>query len=235
MTDHGFDAAVALLDIPDVPNFRDASCGRLRPGLLYRSAALSGLTLEGARRLRPLGIRTVIDLRTHAELATAPDRHHDLGHTYLHAPLLPERLDAEHPWPSDQFAVYRLMAEVGGAAVAATVRALASGGGPVLVHCAVGKDRTGLTVAVLQHLAGLDLGEITADYLRSNPGLGLDAGPVPYLDEFGEQHLSHPAEADRLHTALDRIRQLHGSIEDYLTAHGVHGGELASVRELLTA
>ncbi|MEV4615192.1 tyrosine-protein phosphatase [Kitasatospora sp. NPDC049258] len=234
MTAREFDAA-ALLDIPDVRNFRDAACGVLRPGLLYRSAALSGLTPEGARRLKPLGIRTVIDLRTRAESTAAPDRHHGLDHAYLHHPLLPERFDREHPWPSDQFATYRLMAEVGGGAVAATVRRLAAGGGPVLVHCAVGKDRTGLTIAVIQHLAGLPEADITADYLRSNPGLGLDRGPVPYLDEYGEQHISHPAEADRLHTALDRIRELHGSITDYLLAHGATPEDLDTVRRLLTA
>ncbi|MEU9127436.1 tyrosine-protein phosphatase [Kitasatospora sp. NPDC048540] len=234
MTDREFDTDAVFLDIPDVLNFRDASCGVLRPGVLYRSASLSGLSPEGARRLKPLGIRTVVDLRSPAEIAAAPDLFHGLDHDYLHAPLLPDRHDTEHPWPSDQFATYQLMAEIGGDAVAATVRRLAGDGAPLLVHCAVGKDRTGLTIAVIQHLAGLSDADITADYLRSNRGLGLDAGPVPYIDEHGVSHVSHPAEADRLHTALARIRELHGTIETYLTAHGVTPAELAAVRAALS-
>jgi protein tyrosine/serine phosphatase len=46
--------------------------------------------------------------------------------------------------------------------------ALANAQGAVLVHCAAGKDRTGLIVALAQHIAGMDQGTIMTSYLKTN-------------------------------------------------------------------
>ncbi|GAA0679288.1 tyrosine-protein phosphatase [Kitasatospora atroaurantiaca] len=234
MTDREFDAASTRLDVPDVQNFRDAGVAGLRAGLLYRSGSLNQLTEEGAQRLKALGVRTIVDLRSRTELEVWPDQRHGLDLDQLHLPLLPDHSETEQPWPTDQLSLYLFMAEVGGPAIAGTVRRLvADGGTPLLVHCAVGKDRTGLTIAVIQSLAGVPEADIIVDFLRSNPNLGLDAGPVPYIDEHGEEHLSRPVLADHLRASLDRIRELHGSLADFLRAHGVTDEELASLRELL--
>ncbi|MFD8479022.1 tyrosine-protein phosphatase [Kitasatospora sp. NPDC059673] len=227
-------AAAPFLDIPDVLNLRDAGAGVYRPGLLYRSASLNRLTDEGAARLAELGIRTVVDLRSIAELAHWPDRPIGEDVHYLHAPMLPDPATTELAWPEDQAALYPFMAETGGVAVAAAVRALATGS-PVLVHCAVGKDRTGLTIAVLQTLAGLPAADVTADFLRSNLGLGLDNGPVPYLDAAGAERLSRPVEATHLASALARIEELHGTLDTYLLNHGANTEDLAALRTLRPA
>ncbi|MFG2697740.1 tyrosine-protein phosphatase [Kitasatospora sp. NPDC051984] len=224
-------AAAPFLDIPDVLNLRDAGAGVYRPGLLYRSASLNRLTDEGAARLAELGIRTVVDLRSAAELEIWPDRPIGEDVQYLHLPLLPDPATTDLAWPEDQAALYPFMAETGGVAVAAAVRALATGG-PVLVHCAVGKDRTGLTIAVLQTLAGLPEGAVIADFLRSNVGLGLDNGPVPYLDTAGAERLSRPIEAAHLTAALARAQELHGTLENYVLNHGASDADLAALRAL---
>ncbi|WP_051653232.1 tyrosine-protein phosphatase [Kitasatospora cheerisanensis] len=224
-------AAAPFLDIPDVLNLRDAGAGVYRPGLLYRSASLNRLTDEGAERLAALGIRTVLDLRSNAEIEFWPDRPAGPDVQYLHLPMLPDPATTDRVWPEDQAALYPFMAETGGVAVAAAVRALATGA-PVLVHCAVGKDRTGLTIAVLQTLAGLPEAAVTADFLRSNLGLGLDRGPVPYLDQAGVERLSRPVEAAHLTTALARIVELHGTLDAYLLNHGATAEELAALRAL---
>ncbi|WP_354641747.1 tyrosine-protein phosphatase [Kitasatospora camelliae] len=221
-------------DVPAVPNFRDAGGGLLRAGLLYRSGGLHGLAPEGARRIGELGIRTVVDLRSELERSVWPDRRDGFDAEHLHLPLLPERTAEAPSWPSDQRALYLLMAESGGQAIAGTVRALATGH-PVLVHCAVGKDRTGLTVAVVHRLAGLPEAEITADFLRSNRALGLHDGPVPYLDEHGRERISQPVEETNLHAALAHIEARHGGVEGYLLAHGATEADLAAVRTLLSA
>ncbi|GAA2810237.1 tyrosine-protein phosphatase [Kitasatospora paracochleata] len=230
MTDRALDAA-ALLDIPDVPNFRDAGCGVLPPGRLFRSGSLSLLTESGAQRLKALGVKTVIDLRSAPELASWPDRLDGLDVDHRHLPLLPDPAASGLSWPEDQAALYPFMAEVGGSAVAGAVRALAAGR-PVLVHCAVGKDRTGLTIAVVHALLGLPEEDVVADFLRSNPALGLDRGPIPYIDEHGAERLSRPVAEPHLRSALDRIGEVHGSLDTYLTAHGVTDAELAAVRAL---
>ena len=38
----------------------------------------------------------------------------------------------------------------------------------VLVHCAAGKDRTGILAALTHHVAGVHPDDITADYLLTN-------------------------------------------------------------------
>ncbi|MEV6209211.1 tyrosine-protein phosphatase [Kitasatospora sp. NPDC051914] len=221
--------------VPDVPNFRDAGVGAVRSGVLFRSGTLSLLTPQGAEALKALGVRVVVDLRTSTERSHWPDERHGLDYEDHHLPLLPDRAETGVEWPAGALSVYVFMAETGGYAIAGAVRRLAAPDGlPAIVHCAVGKDRTGLTIAVLHHLAGLSEEEIVADFLRSNVHLGLDNGPVPYIDENGDEQLSHPVEAENLLAALARMREMHGSVDGYLLAHGVTEDELAALRALLS-
>ncbi|TDD62217.1 HAD family hydrolase [Kribbella antibiotica] len=48
---------------------------------------------------------------------------------------------------------------------------------PVIVHCRAGKDRTGLTIALLLELVGVPRDVIAADYAISEVNLGLQDGP----------------------------------------------------------
>ncbi|MFI2608147.1 tyrosine-protein phosphatase [Kitasatospora sp. NPDC018619] len=223
----------AFIDIPGVRNFRDAGgIGAVRRGVLYRSGSFHTLSEEGARRLKALGLRTVIDLRSAFELETWPDQRYDLDHETLSLPTLPPHTEgSDRPWPEDQAALYPFMAETAGPSLAAVVRRLAAPGSlAVVVHCAVGKDRTGLTIAVLQSLLGASDAEITADFLLSNAGLGLDKGPTPYIDETGTERLSRPVGAELLASSLAWIHENHGGIPGYLLHHGATEAELDGVR-----
>ncbi|MEV7653732.1 tyrosine-protein phosphatase [Streptomyces anulatus] len=70
--------------------------------------------------------------------------------------------------------LYPSMAEHSGRAVLPAIRhPSAEGNGPVLVHCASGKDRTGVVVALVQTLFGASEAEVVGDFLRSNAELRL--------------------------------------------------------------
>ncbi|MFG2693285.1 tyrosine-protein phosphatase [Kitasatospora sp. NPDC048407] len=208
--------------LPGVRNFRDAGgLGALPHGILYRSGALDQLTPDGARTLLGLGVRTVLDLRSTPEVTARPDALGDSGIRHLHVPVF-----AEQRWPEEQAELYPLMAELAGRPAAALVRTLlAAERRAVLVHCASGKDRTGVVVALVQSLLGAGEPEILSDFLRSNAALGLTAH-----DPDVPGHAGRPVAAVHLRRALISVRSHHGTLEEHLRAHGARTSELASLR-----
>lgn len=74
-------------------NFRDVGIFPLRPEALYRSGSLNRLTDVGVGRLRELGVRTVIDLRSGVESNVWPGQMRGLDIEWVPIPALPD-LDA---------------------------------------------------------------------------------------------------------------------------------------------
>ncbi|MFC5909450.1 tyrosine-protein phosphatase [Streptacidiphilus monticola] len=246
-----------LISIPGVLNFRDTGGfpteegRRVATGLLYRSASLAQLTPAGAQALAALGLRTVVDLRSPRELEVWPNRPHDLDVALVNLPTFPPRfpsqevdsqeVDGEATTDGDAEAgeetlegLYAFLADTSGPAVAACVgRLLEPGALPALLHCAVGKDRTGVTVAVILSTLGVADAHLLADYHLSNHGLGFTNGPVTYIDEDGVERVSRPVHPDLLALYLDRIRAAHGSAAGFLRAHGLTEAHLRRLRELL--
>jgi len=98
---------------------------------------------------------------------------------------------------------------------------------PVLIHCNAGKDRTGLSAAIIQLLAGVPYDIVRADYLRTNE-LFQDR-----LDRFirrlramtlyqvPEQRMRTiaMAHAEYLDEVYAKILKDHGSVESYIGVH----------------
>lgn len=97
--------------------------------------------------------------------------------------------------------------------------------GPALVHCAAGKDRTGVLVAVLLRCAGVTREAVIADYVRTAAAMdevrrriGVDDGEIQQLfDEFPEA-VSAPANA--ISSVLAHI-EAGGGFRAWLTEYGV--------------
>ena len=121
-------------------------------------------------------------------------------------------------------------------------RALAETQGPVLVHCAAGKDRTGILCALTHHLARVSEADIVEDYLLTNEPARL-AARLPMIREVIHANTGKTAtdealmvamrvEAEYLAEALAAMREAHGSLDGYLEqALGVD----ADLRERLQA
>lgn len=227
-------------------NFRDygdyaAGSGRhIAPGRLFRSGHQARASAADLERLDALGIAAVVDLRRPSERRDQPSRrppgfagaviesdHDDGGEaphiTFLRtADLTPEsgrrfmtdtygRLAFE-PSHLDLFARY--------------FRILGEAEGPVLIHCAAGKDRTGLLAALTHHLLGVHPDDIVADYLLTNTAVDLE-GRAPAIARQLEAHtgraVAHDAvvaflgvEAVYLDTAMAGIAERYGSADAYL-------------------
>lgn len=249
---HRFDA---------LDNFRDygdyaAGAGRLKAGRLFRSGHHARLTAADLERLDALGIAAVVDLRRPSERRAQPSRRpdgfkgmviesaHDDGGEAPHITFLKsgdltadsgrrfmtetyKRLPFE-PAHLDLFSRY--------------FAALGEGDGPVLIHCAAGKDRTGMLAALTHHLLGVARDDMVEDYLLTNAAVDL-VGRAPaiarQLQDMSGSLPSHDAvvaflgvEAAYLETALDAIAARHGSVDRYLE-HAL--GVDAVLRDRITA
>lgn len=150
------------ISLPGVRNARVAA--DVEGAWLLRSGSLDELGRGGALTLRRLGVTRVIDLREPGE--RRPARH---GIEVVEVPLYdrPEGV----PTTGELEAVYGFLIRERGHRLAAAVAAIAETEGRVLVHCAVGKDRTGLVVALALLAAGVSEDDVVGDYAVSAAGL----------------------------------------------------------------
>lgn len=158
--------------------------GRVRTGLIYRSAQLDDLTAREVRILSGLGLRLAIDFRDDSERARGgPFADVTLPELRLQrAPLLdamtPERMAvivgelrelrstmAARAWMRRQYedTVMRCKSRVVDA-----VDALMRHEAPSVFYCAAGKDRTGVVAALLLLALGIPQSVVMKDYLRTN-------------------------------------------------------------------
>jgi protein-tyrosine phosphatase len=215
---------VRTLRIDGVLNARDVgglvgARGRVRTGRLVRSACLENLNSAGATTLANLGLRTVIDLRTPLERAEYPNRVADLQDVAeINVELLKTLAELDDLPADSPRDMYRYLVDTCGRGIVEVLEHLAKPDAlPALVHCLVGKDRTGLTVALLLELLGVPRDVIIADYVASNAGLG---------------QIAHTAvQADVLAWTLDGLDERYGGPRGYLAAHGLRDETIEALRE----
>lgn len=156
-------------------NTRAVLPGRLR---MLRSDAPVAPTERDVQWLLGHGVRTLIDLRSDRELARRPcPLAVDARFDYRHMPVTGG--NAMPASPEDVPRSYIAMAD---AQMIRILAAIEGAQGGVMFFCAAGKDRTGVTAALLQRRAGLDRRAIVDDYVLSGMNL---AGE---LSAFGQQH-----------------------------------------------
>lgn len=232
--------------VPGAVNFRDtgglsAGGARTRDGVLFRSGDLSRLGDDGRAALARLGIRRVIDLRADDEVASSPSRLDGLGLTMQHVPLFagsPASFLAEDITLPN---LYRHIVDDAASGVADVVRGVLREQ-PVLVHCTIGKDRTGVTVALALAAAGVDEDAVVADYARTEQLLpkALTLAVVGFLKvrHPGARHLEELATkspAPVMRALLVDLRARYGSAADYLRAQGIADDELIELRRVLVS
>lgn len=193
-TAEALDGLVNLRDLGGLP----AEDGVLtRPGVLYRSDA----PYEGDRD--PEGVdqwppELVIDLRDQVELK---GQDHPLTQAceVLHLPLLQDIRDEQERddgSPNALAALYLHILKRADAKLVELFRAALHARGPVLLHCAAGKDRTGVASALLLSAGGVDRDAIISDYLHTSQNMyrvlqRLNAAPElpPGVDEEAVKEL----------------------------------------------
>jgi protein-tyrosine phosphatase len=162
-----------LDNVRDVGGLPLRGGGTARTGVLLRSASLRHCTPADVEHLvDEFGLRLVIDLRTQREidrdgptaLAGAGVETVALSFIPEEGRELPETEDDVDPLVHHYLGYLRNRAEN----VVTAVRMLAAAdAGPALVHCAAGKDRTGVLVALVLDAVGVKRDAVVADYALS--------------------------------------------------------------------
>jgi protein-tyrosine phosphatase len=103
--------------------------------------------------------------------------------------------------------------------------ALAQAEGAVLVHCAGGKDRTGIVAALTHHLAGVRRDDIMADFLLTNDPAHVERVVPAFAAHIVEttgrvpndaaMRVAASVEAHYLEAAFDAITTHCGSVDEY--------------------
>lgn len=108
----------------------------------------------------------VIDLRSTGEV----EEEHPLvpaGARLVTLPLLSALRPGAEPL-EHLHGLYLLMVDNAAGHLVTLVREVAHAEGTTLIHCAAGKDRTGISIALLLRLVGVPRDAILADYLRTS-------------------------------------------------------------------
>ena len=234
-----------ILPFEGVENFRDfggyaAGPRRLKRGLLYRSAHHGNASESDLAAIRELGLAVIVDLRRPNERQRDPCRRWEgFAATVIENDIGQVEDDPWHLFiansdlSEESFRRYMVDYYRDAPFVERHVdlytryfQALASADGGVLIHCAAGKDRTGILAALTHHLAGVSEDDLVEDFLLTNdPGRFERRVPVmmQVMKELTGRTPSQAAvrtalgvEAHYLEAAFAAIHDRHGSLDAYL-------------------
>ncbi|NKB71731.1 MAG: protein-tyrosine-phosphatase [Candidatus Latescibacteria bacterium] len=219
--------------------------GHTRPRCFLRADNMAYLTPADQQILLDYGVRTVVDLRRSNEVAETPNAlaastavafHHinligdhdlELGSVPIAAGPAEGIAHTYCGWLDHCQGQMRRVMEI----------LAAPGALPALFHCHAGKDRTGVTAALLLSLAGVPDTTIAADY-----GLTAHYLIAGYLQlPLRDQSVSNWEDYQRLYCdpramqlVLDHLQRHYGGVEKYLQAIGLDEGGINRLRAAFT-
>jgi protein-tyrosine phosphatase len=241
-----------LVTFESVHNFRDlggyptTDGRRTRWGRLFRADGLQRLTAADLEVLRPLGLRTVIDLRTVRELEERGSFPLDLHPAdFHHLPVIDvtwARDEAHQGRNPVEFLAsqYGAMLAEGEPRLADAFRVLATPDAlPAVFHCAAGKDRTGLLAALVLSALGVPDELVAEDYGLSRAAMertlawaDRQAAEVrARWEQVPSIHLA--AEPEAMRRVLAELHARHGSVRAYVRSIGVGDAVLERLDDAL--
>jgi len=229
----------------DIGGYKGINGRTIKWGSYFRAGRQDRMTQIDLDRVAEIGIKTQIDLRRSDEIRDqSRGPLENIGSRYAWHPVIPndgseqlnnmvgdtgisgERylryLDFETaPW----IGIFDVMAD--------------TDQHPLLIHCTAGKDRTGVTTALLLSILGVDRDVIEADYALSN------RESVRHV-KFIERHQGLPEGTSRealLHAAgvpedaigifLEGLERKYGGPLNYLLSIGVDEAQQRAIQEAL--
>lgn len=238
-------AFTGVLNFRDIGGYPVPGGGETRWRSVYRSDSLHFLTEADLAAFDALAVKVIYDLRADREVEHFPGPRE-------HVRLLIPSGDLVS-WPKEELvtredgekwlaADYLTMVTTAGPAFGELLTRLAADTGhPCVVHCLAGKDRTGMSIALLLSALGVDRETVLDDYELTS---GYQASRVPQVVEAvtglgigrsaAEGLMSTPRWA--MEQALREVDETHGGIDRYLLGPaGMTPATLTALRANLVA
>ncbi len=255
---------MAWIDLEGAVNVRDVGGlptgdgGQTAYGRLLRSENLQELSPADVRKLvGEIGVTTVVDLRTTAEVELEGPGPLDAvpGVRHAYHPVLPElgsRTDAvaeallvskaardRSRFPDDVMCGHYLgYLEERPEEVTGALRSIATSPGAAIVHCAAGKDRTGVIVALALTVAGVMPEAIVADYMATGERIDAIIERLSRSKTYAGDVTSRPVRAhlpreETMKAFLDQLHVRYGGLTAWLAGNGFAGDEVSLLRAKL--
>jgi len=217
------------------------SGGTFPRGRLFRSGTFGLLTTRQTEELvSSLGLATVIDLRIPSQRQRSHQRFPDSIEVF-ECPFLTE-IDPEWERPSDQSPpaiadrYLDMLERQGREALPSIISTIARDRLPMVIHCASGKDRTGIVIALVLALAGVTEQAIADDYARSGPALIRLAEDPATAGVFApDSPTEYETSPETMRLFLDGVRHRYGSIEELAITSNVAAGDVHQARAAFLA
>lgn len=219
------------LSLPNCRSVGGMSAGSstIRDSVLYRCAVPAQFDEQITDWVHTAGISQIFDLRSDFEAKRLPGFPEISGPaTRVRIPLLEGSFAVGSSFPSLD-ALYPPLLLDHPTVWAHLAERVATNEHATLVHCTAGKDRTGVAIALLLLAVGADRDAVFEDYAASTANLSgtwleamrrrIDAAGVTVTDQMIE--LMVGTSVPGLDAALSEVEHRHGSVADYLLAHGL--------------
>jgi protein-tyrosine phosphatase len=237
-----------VVNFRDLGGYRTGSGGRTSWGQVFRSDALHQLTADDLPAFQRLGVRMVYDLRRDDEREQMPNPVDSRQVAILSGLSAQERPD----WSGLQQAIdgerrlyesYLGMLATSAPMFGQVLSGMADPDGvPAVFHCAGGKDRTGMTAALLLSWLGVERATVLDDYVMTGLWRTVELEQETF-EEMLAAGISRDAAIALLGTprwvmaeALAVLDEEYGGIEAYLRGPAAMDGEtLDALRQRLVS
>jgi len=231
------DGAVNVRDLGGLPL---QGGGNTRTGVLVRADNLQALSARDIAALEGLPLKLVVDLRTTVEIELEGPGPLVGRVEHRNRSLHPEEGERTDVYVDDRdearlVRMYMRYLRDRPDSIVAALRDVAHGDGAAIVHCAAGKDRTGMVVALALSAIGVERDAIVADYAATGERLlaileRLKSSSTYADDLEGVDDDVHVPRPETMHRVLSLVDARHGSPSDWLRSHGFADFDALRVR-----
>lgn len=232
-------APAKLANFRDVGGLPTTDGRHVRTGRLFRSDSLQELDdADVVTLVDRLKIRFIIDLRT-AEEAVQQGRGPLSAHpvSYLNVPLVD--IDAPAGQPGQVVLTQYLQHLEHDPNLPLAIEMVAhTARYPTVVHCAAGKDRTGVVLALVELLLGVPEEHVIADYMMTATNIEPVLARLRQWQRYADNMARLPAEIYRcedhvIRGMLAELTRRYGGTERWARSRGIDGSVVRQLKDRL--